>query len=55
MSRPQKEPTKVITIPVDRIKDVERVIGRPVALNQVPVVKIRATGKEIAAIRKVLK
>lgn len=55
MARPKKEPTSVISIPVDRVIEIERIIGRPIALNQVPIVKIRATAAEIVKIRKVLK
>jgi hypothetical protein len=39
--RPKTEPTAVITIPVHMIKIVERIVGKPIAENQCPTVRVR--------------
>jgi len=53
--RPKKEPTKVIAIPTDKIDAVEGALGRKVAPNQTPIVKIRVPVSEIPKIRKAMK
>lgn len=52
--RPAKEPTTVISVPVNRIKAVERALGREIAVNQVAIVKVRIPTADVAAIRRVI-
>lgn len=53
MSRPKQEPTKIISIRIDRIKEVERVLKRPIAVKQIPIVKIRVSDWEETIIKEI--
>lgn len=46
--------TKIIQIPVTKISAVEKLLGRAIAANQTPVVKIRVSISEVKKIRKML-
>lgn len=52
MARPSKEPSKVIAIPIDRIEAVRTLLGRPVAPNQTPIVKIRVPISQVDSVRQ---
>lgn len=52
MPRPHKEPSKVIAIPVTHIEAVSKLLNRPVANNQTPIVKIRVPVSRIEQVRK---
>ncbi len=45
----------VIGIPTDRLPLVERMLGRKLATNQIPIVKIRVPAADVARIRKAIK
>ena len=47
--------TKIIAVPVDRIKAVEEFLGKKIGENQVPIIKIRVNEKKVRAIRKIIK
>ena len=53
--RPSKQPTTVISVPVDRIAAVERALGRPIATAQTPIIKVRIPVALVGQIRKVIK
>ena len=55
MGRLKKEPTQIIAIPVDKIPAAEKVLGRKLAINQTPTVKIRVPIADVAKIRKAIK
>lgn len=52
--RPAKQPTIIISVPVDCVKAVRAALGRPVAPRQVAIVKIRVTAGEITKVRKAI-
>lgn len=52
--RPKKEPTKVINIPTDKIKAVEKILGRSIGENQKPIIRVRVPVKVEKQIRKAL-
>lgn len=53
--RPKSAPTKVIGIPVDKLKKVEKILGRKLAENQTPIVKVRVALDEVEKVRKAMK
>lgn len=55
MARPKKDPSEVIGIPLDKIKIVEKILGREVANNQTPIVKVRVPVAMVDKIRKAIK
>lgn len=55
MGRPKKEPSIVIGIPVDKVAAVEKLLGRKLAGNQTPIVKVRVPVKQVAKIRKAIR
>jgi len=46
--------TIVISIPVNRIAAVEKALGRSLAKNQVPIVKIRVLASDVKRIREII-
>ena len=52
--RPRKEPSIVIGVPVDRLEQVEEILGRKIAVNQVPIIKVRVPVSAVDKIRKAL-
>lgn len=44
--------TTLINIPTDKIKVVERILGKKIAENQVPYVRVRVPEKLVKKIRK---
>ena len=50
--RPRGEKTVLINIPVTRIEAASRVLGRPVAENQTPFVRVRVTEDERKRLRE---
>lgn len=55
MGRPRKEPTTVIGIPVNKLAKVEKILGRKLAGNQTPIVKVRVALADVAKIRKAIR
>jgi hypothetical protein len=55
MGRPFKEPSTVIGIPVDKVAKVEKILGRKLAVNQTPIVKVRVPTADVEKIRKAIK
>ena len=55
VGRPDKEPTTLIAVPVDKIGIVEKILKRPVAENQTPIVKVRVPKALVETIRNRLK
>lgn len=47
--------SQVISVPVNRIKAVEAVLGRSIVRNQVPIVKIRVAADKLEEVRKAIK
>lgn len=47
--------TQIISVPVDRLDAVCALLGRRVAENQTPIVKIRVPTKLVKTVRKVIK
>lgn len=54
MGRLKKEPSVVIGVPVDKLAAVEKILGREVANNQTPIVKVRVPVAIVAKIRKAI-
>lgn len=54
VGRPRKEPTTVISVPVDCIPVVEKALGREIAGDQVAIVKIRIPDSIVDKIRKII-
>lgn len=52
--RPKKPQTVLIQIPVDKIKEVEKILGHSVARNQTPAVKVRVPRTIVAEIREAI-
>lgn len=53
--RPKKEPTTVIAIPMNRLAAVSKILGREVAANQMPIVKVRIPTCDVEKIRKIIR
>lgn len=47
--------SRVIAIPIDRLKAVEAFVGRSLARNQTPIVKVRVNADQVDEIRKVIR
>ncbi len=54
MARPKKEKSIVIGVPVDKVAKVEKILGRKLAVNQTPIVKIRVPTSQVQEIRKAI-
>lgn len=55
MARPSKPPSQIIAIPVDKVAKVEAILGRKLAMNQTPIIKIRVPTADVERIRKAIK
>lgn len=55
VGRPRSEETKILSIPVDKISQVEKILDRKIAEDQKPSVRVRVKLSEEKAVRKCLK
>lgn len=56
MSRKRGPKTQIIAVPINRLADVQKALGRTgLAGNQTPIVKIRVPAADVERIRGVIK
>ena len=52
--RPRKKPTKVMRVPLDKVRMVMKLLGKPMNTAQKPFVHIRVPHDQVAKIQRVI-